>query len=87
MDNQRKCSLKDHSDSNAIAYCQKCEIYMCNKCNKPHSDLFPNHSDFIIKENINDLLQKFVKRKKITQSYVTFVKIIISYAVFSVLLK
>ena len=24
-------------------FCQQCKIYMCNKCEKLHSDLFPNH--------------------------------------------
>ena len=64
MDNQKKCSFKDHSNNNAIAYCQKCEIYMCNKCNKTHSDLFSNHSEFIINDNINDLFTEICKEEK-----------------------
>ena len=64
MDNQRKCSLKDHSNNNAIAYCQKCEIFMCNKCNKTHSELCTNHSKFIINENIDGLFTEICKEEK-----------------------
>ena len=64
MDNQKKCSLKDHSNNNAIAYCQKCEIYMCNKCNKIHSDLCTNHLESIINDNINDLFTDVCKEEK-----------------------
>ena len=61
MENQKKCSLKDHSNINAVAYCQKCEVYMCNKCNKFHQDLCANHLDFIIKDNINELFNEIYK--------------------------
>ena len=64
MENQKKCSLKSHSDNNAISYCQKCEIYMCNKCDKVHSDLYTNHSEFIINENINDFFTGICKEDK-----------------------
>ena len=64
MDNQKKCSLKAHSDNNAISYCQKCEIYMCNKCDKAHSDLCTNHSEHIINENINDFFTGICKEEK-----------------------
>ena len=64
MENQKKCSLKDHSNINAIAYCQKCEIYMCNKCNKIHSELCTNHSDFIINDNINEIFNEICNEGK-----------------------
>ena len=64
MDSQKKCSSKDHSNNNAISYCQKCEIYLCNKCDKLHSDLFINHFDFIIKENINDIFSDICNENK-----------------------
>ena len=40
----QKCSLKEHNEFDANSYCQKCEIYMCNKCEKLHLGLFPYHS-------------------------------------------
>ena len=64
MENQKKCSLKDHSNINAVAYCQKCEIYMCNKCNKVHQDLCTNHSDYIVNDNINELFNEICKEEK-----------------------
>ena len=30
-------------DIEANSYCQQCEIYMCNKCEKIHSELCENH--------------------------------------------
>ena len=64
MENQKKCSLKEHSNINAIAYCQKCEVYMCNKCNKFHSELCRNHSDFIINDNINEIFNEICNEGK-----------------------
>jgi WD40 repeat protein len=40
---KKKCSLKEHRDVEAISYCQKCEIYICNQCEKNHLSLFPEH--------------------------------------------
>ncbi len=54
MNQQKKCSLKKHSEIDAIFYCQECNIYMCNKCLNHHSELFENHNKFELgKENIN----------------------------------
>jgi len=64
MENQKKCSLKAHSETNAISYCQKCEIYMCNKCDKVHSDLCTNHLEYIINENINDFFSEICQEEK-----------------------
>ena len=41
--NNIKCSQKQHNESEAISYCQQCEIYMCDKCEKIHSELCQNH--------------------------------------------
>ena len=38
----KKCSLEEHKNVDAIKFCQECNIYFCNKCEKPHSDLFKN---------------------------------------------
>ena len=44
MENQKqRCSLKEHAEIDAINYCKKCDIYMCNKCEKYHSYIFPGH--------------------------------------------
>ena len=46
MDNGKKCSLKQHTETKAISYCQQCDIYICNTCNKNHSDLCQNHTPY-----------------------------------------
>ena len=47
----KKCSNKDHTEIDAILYCAECKIYMCNKCEKLHSDLYKNsHQNTIIKD-------------------------------------
>ena len=52
----KKCSLKKHTDINAISFCQDCSIYLCNKCQNYHSELFENHKIYPFKgdeENIS----------------------------------
>ena len=48
---KKKCSLKDHEENYAIIYCQECKIYMCNKCNNHHSQLFKNHKQYNLDNN------------------------------------
>ena len=55
MENQKKCSSKDHSETDSISYCQKCEIYMYNKCDNIHSNLCQNHQQYVIKIRNNDI--------------------------------
>ena len=57
MNQQKKCSLKKHSEIDAIIYCQECNIYMCNKCFNLHSELFENHNKYELgKGNLNTQL-------------------------------
>ena len=46
MEIERKCSLEEHKEINAIKYCPECRIYMCNKCENHHSSLFKDHHSF-----------------------------------------
>ena len=41
---KRKCSSKKHKDIDSIIYCQDCKLYMCNKCNQYHSEIFEAHN-------------------------------------------
>ena len=44
MENKKEnCSYKEHKEVNAICFCQKCDIYMYNKCSNHHQQLFNNH--------------------------------------------
>ena len=38
-----KCSSANHKEIDALSFYGECNIYMCNKCEKLHSELFPNH--------------------------------------------
>ena len=50
MENQKnKCSLKKHSEIDAIIFCQDCKTYFCNKCNNYHSEIFENHKTINLK--------------------------------------
>ena len=53
MENKKyKCSLEEHKELDAKCYCPKCDIYMCNKCEKLHSNLFPKHNLITLELNI-----------------------------------
>ncbi len=43
---KKKCSFKEHSEVDAEIYCQDCKIYMCNKCQSHHSQLFNSHHSY-----------------------------------------
>ena len=56
MENKKyKCSLKEHNEFEAISYCQKCENYMCRKCEKYHSDYLPNHKPINLDKDITQI--------------------------------
>ena len=65
MENQKiKCSLKKHEDIEAILYCQECKMYMCNKCQNYHSELFENkHHQYTLDKNINEIFTGLCKEK------------------------
>ena len=63
MKKQKKCSLKDHSEIDAISFCQICKIYMCNKCDKIHSGLYTEHHAYNISEDIKDLFTGLCKEE------------------------
>ena len=41
-----KCFFEEHSKFEAVIYCQECRIFMCNKCEKTHSDFFKKHHQY-----------------------------------------
>ena len=60
MENNKKCSLEEEKEINAICYCQECRIYMCNKCENNHTKLFKNyHHCFKLDKEINELFTGF----------------------------
>ena len=56
-----KCSSKEHNEFDANCYCQKCDIYMCNKCEKFHTNFVPNHHSIPLDKDITELFTGFCK--------------------------
>ena len=55
IQNKNKCSLTEHSENDAIVYCQECKVYMCNKCEKLHSGFLKNHHLYNLDKNSNEI--------------------------------
>ena len=72
----KKCSNMEHKESDAILYCCECRVYMCNKCEKSHSDLFKNnHQDKIIKDiNIDEIFSGYCNVKDHSNELIYFCK-------------
>ena len=51
----KKCSLEDHKEIDAIYFCQECKISMCKKCEKDHTRLLKNHHMFSLDQDINEV--------------------------------
>ena len=58
-----KCSSKEHMESDAICYCQICQIYMCNKCEKLHSGLFTNHHLYKLEHDNDDIFSGICQKE------------------------
>jgi len=59
-----KCSLKNHLEIKAISYCQECKRYMCNKCDKLHSELFnDDHHQYKLDKDTTEIFTGLCKEK------------------------
>ena len=56
-----KCSSKEHNEFDANCYCQKCDIYMCNKCEKYHLIMFSNHNSITLDKDITKIFTGYCK--------------------------
>ena len=63
MDIGKKCSSKEHSEIEAVYFCQNCNIYMCDKCEKFHSNMFQNHLKLSIDKDKKDIFTGLCKEK------------------------
>ena len=50
-----KCSSKEHIESDAISFCQICQIYMCKKCDNIHVKLCPNHCPYNLNKDLKEI--------------------------------
>ena len=70
----KKCSLKEHNETDAIIYCQECKIYMCRKCENLHLGLFKNHHSYKLDNDINNIFTGICKQKNHSMSLDYFCK-------------
>ena len=63
MNGDKKCSLKKHSEIDAISFCIECNIYMCNKCLNYHNEFLENHHKHNIDKNIQELFTGICKEE------------------------
>jgi len=56
-----KCSRKKHEENKAIFYCPECKIYMCNKCDNHHSELFQDHHQYKLNKDSKLIFTGFCK--------------------------
>ena len=60
---KQKCSFEDHKNIDAIKYCPECNIYLCNKCENHHSELFKNHHILPLEKDKDELFTGYCKEK------------------------
>ena len=60
----KKCSSKRHEETDAILFCQECNIFLCNKCEIHHSEIFQDHHQFKLDKNLDDIFTGFCKEDK-----------------------
>ena len=58
-----KCSYDDHKDIKAVKYCQECNVYLCNKCNQFHGQLFSQHHTYPLDKDLNEIFTGFCKEE------------------------
>ena len=68
--------MYDHKEIDAISFCQECKIYMCNKCDKLHLELFKNvHQNINIKDkNIDDIFSGICMEENHSDELIYFCK-------------
>ena len=71
---KKKCSLKEHNEIDAIIFCSDCRIYICNKCEKFHSNWYKNHHQYSLDKNIDEIFTGFCKEKNHTVELKYFCK-------------
>ena len=64
MENTNKyCSFKEHKNIEAISYCFKCQIYLCNKCLNIHKGFYDDHPVFNLDKIKEETFTGFCQEK------------------------
>ena len=79
----KKCSKIGQQEINENVFCYECKIYMWNKWEKSHSDLFQNlHTNKIIKEiNTEDIFIGIFNEENHVKEFLYFIKNLINFVV------
>ena len=59
----KKCSSKEHLNNDAKSYCPICKVYMCNKCDNFHSNLYPKHNQYNLDQDIKTIFTGYCKNE------------------------
>ena len=60
----KKCSSREHKEIDAKYFCKECKVFLCNKCDIFHSNLFQNHrTNNIDSDNIETIFTGFCQEK------------------------
>lgn len=63
MNAKKKCSLKKHSDIDAISFCSECNVFLCNKCLNIHLEYLENHHTHNFDKNFEDIFTGICKEE------------------------
>ena len=63
MDINKKCSLKKHSEIDAISFCVECNIFMCNKCLNHHNEFLESHHKYNLDKNLSEIFTGICKEE------------------------
>jgi hypothetical protein len=55
MKDIKKCSLKKHSDLDAVGFCIECNLFICNKCINIHTEYLENHHTYKLDKNFDEI--------------------------------
>ena len=58
-----KCSSKDHKEVDAVKFCQECNKYFCNKCEKFQENFFSEHHIYPLDKDLKDIFTGFCKEE------------------------
>ena len=69
-----KCSSTEHKDIEAIIFCKEFKIYLCNICEKQHSEVNKGHHHYKLDKNFREIFTGFCKEEKHINELIYFCK-------------
>ena len=63
MNSLKKCSLKKHSEVDAVIFCIECNLFMCNKCLNHHNEFIENHHIYNLDKNYDEIFTGLCKEE------------------------